>query len=97
MSVNVAEGLTYIGYGGAPLKKETGDSLVACGMKLCNEYGTYVFEDRQTPLYSHRLFTAQKSVRYLTLFRKNTIEIGNTSNSMTYIASYGFPLTATKI
>ncbi|KAF8525682.1 male sterility protein-domain-containing protein [Gautieria morchelliformis] len=35
-----AETLKYVGYGGAPLKKEIGDSLVAAGMKLRNGYGT---------------------------------------------------------
>ncbi|KAF8512516.1 hypothetical protein JB92DRAFT_3096781 [Gautieria morchelliformis] len=35
-----AESLQYVGYGGAPLKKEIGDALVAAGMRLRNGYGS---------------------------------------------------------
>ena len=45
-AVKVAGDTLLLAYfGGAPLKKETGDSLVANGLKIATAYGSYVSKD----------------------------------------------------
>jgi AMP-binding enzyme len=54
-AVKAAAGsLTLAMFGGAPLKKDVGDSLVAAGLSIGTGYGSYVCNDGLKPMSSHR-------------------------------------------
>ena len=47
----VAEGTSMVIFAGAPLKKETGDALIAAGVKVTAAYGAYVFKSYSLYLF----------------------------------------------
>jgi hypothetical protein len=61
-AVKAAAGsITLAMYGGAPLKKDVGDALVAAGLSIGTVYGSYVCNERMKSYeFSQTLFTGQK-------------------------------------